>query len=89
VNVKNREKTTPLAAASEGHVDTLVVLLGAGAKVGPGDLALVAIGDVADLARRLEAIRTTLSGPGLPEHPDIEDTTESLRRRPGIHFYWE
>ncbi|MEO6811195.1 MAG: ankyrin repeat domain-containing protein, partial [Isosphaeraceae bacterium] len=47
------------------------------------------IADVTDLATRLNAIRTTLCAPGMPEGPDLEDVIESLRRSPRIQFGWE
>jgi hypothetical protein len=47
------------------------------------------LSDPDDLAVRLDAIRTHLGAPGLPEYPEAEDVAESLRQNRRISFYWE
>jgi ankyrin repeat protein len=49
----------------------------------------VPITDRADLVRRLSAIRTTLSGASLSEHPDEEELSEYFGSQCRIDFGWE
>jgi hypothetical protein len=47
--------------------------------------------ETADLVngRRLEAIRTSLNAPGLPESHDLDDLVEVLKERMRVRFYRE